>query len=309
MTQGFYEQIGVRTDAELDEIKAAYGRAVAHIMRRREAAVAQGGDPSSLDSARAQLDDAWDVLSDPVRRRKYDALLALAESGSSPQSKVEDWPQVAGAIIHPSILAAAQLVSALTELKLGDLPTPPKPGGRQPVVNIESAEERTRGQAAFGGRRQGRTSPGTMPNVVGLPTAGGRPTASPRTSPGQVLGFSPNTQGPRSTAAGTHGGAMTDAGAAAPPKSSAVVDLLQQHGYSGAYLKAVRERRGVSLSKLSEVTRISVRFLEAVEVEDFAALPSAAAFVRGYVREMARQLDLDVERVVNGYMRRFANQG
>jgi cytoskeletal protein RodZ len=52
-----------------------------------------------------------------------------------------------------------------------------------------------------------------------------------------------------------------------------------------------------------------VRYLDAIEREDYAALPSAAAFVRGYVREMARLLDLDVERIVEGYMRRFSGDG
>jgi cytoskeleton protein RodZ len=88
-----------------------------------------------------------------------------------------------------------------------------------------------------------------------------------------------------------------------------VNQLTKSLGPTGALLKATRQLRGLSLQQLSETTRISSRYLDAVEREDFDTLPSAAAFVRGYVREMARILELDIERVVEGYMRRFSGDG
>ena len=69
MTRGFYDQIGVPFDADLDQIRAAYGRSVAQILRRREATVGQGGDTAALDLTRVQIDEAWEILSDPARRR------------------------------------------------------------------------------------------------------------------------------------------------------------------------------------------------------------------------------------------------
>ena len=67
---GFYEQLGVDAQASAGQIRAAYGQSVAKLVRRRKALVEQGGDTASLDLARAQLDEAWAVLSDPVRRRR-----------------------------------------------------------------------------------------------------------------------------------------------------------------------------------------------------------------------------------------------
>jgi cytoskeleton protein RodZ len=55
---------------------------------------------------------------------------------------------------------------------------------------------------------------------------------------------------------------------------------------------------------MSDTTRISVRYLEAIEADQFDELPSST-FVRGYVREMARLLDLDEGATVTGYMRRL----
>jgi cytoskeletal protein RodZ len=77
-------------------------------------------------------------------------------------------------------------------------------------------------------------------------------------------------------------------------------------GPSGALLRSARESKSLSIAQVSEATHISARYLEALEAEDFTVLPSATAFVKGYVREVARLLDLDEDRVVAGYMRRFS---
>jgi cytoskeletal protein RodZ len=84
-----------------------------------------------------------------------------------------------------------------------------------------------------------------------------------------------------------------------------VARLLEQHGHTGALLCAVREARGMTLQELADNTRISVRYLEAIEQDDHGALPSAT-FVRGYVREMAKQLRLHDPGLVDGYLRRMA---
>ena len=81
--------------------------------------------------------------------------------------------------------------------------------------------------------------------------------------------------------------------------------LVDEHGFSGSLLRAVRERQGQSLHDLADRTRISVRYLEAIEQEEVDVLPSTT-FVRGYVREMARCLHLDPNALVTGYMQRIS---
>lgn len=83
-----------------------------------------------------------------------------------------------------------------------------------------------------------------------------------------------------------------------------VVQLTDLWGYSGGLLRAVREAKGVTLDEVASSTRISVRYLQAIESDAHERLPSAT-FVRGYVREIARLLKLDEEAVVSGYMRRL----
>jgi cytoskeleton protein RodZ len=65
----------------------------------------------------------------------------------------------------------------------------------------------------------------------------------------------------------------------------------------GENLRREREMRGVSLEEISSATKISLRFLEAIEREDFAKLPGGI-FSRSFIRSYARYLGLDEERVV-----------
>jgi cytoskeleton protein RodZ len=68
----------------------------------------------------------------------------------------------------------------------------------------------------------------------------------------------------------------------------------------GDHLKREREMRGVSLEEISAATRISTRFLEAIEHEQWDQLPGGV-FNRGFIRAMARFLGLDEDDMVAEY--------
>lgn len=60
----------------------------------------------------------------------------------------------------------------------------------------------------------------------------------------------------------------------------------------GEYLKREREQRDVSLSRIAESTRVPLKFLEALEADDFDSLPHPA-FVKGYIKSYCKVLGLD----------------
>lgn len=60
----------------------------------------------------------------------------------------------------------------------------------------------------------------------------------------------------------------------------------------GATLRDERLRRQLSLDEISRQTKISARFLKAIESDDFGALPGIV-FMRNFVRQYATLLDLD----------------
>src|SRR2546421_6740858 len=57
----------------------------------------------------------------------------------------------------------------------------------------------------------------------------------------------------------------------------------------GAYLRQLRETRGVSLEEIVRVTRVSSSYLHALEGDDFSALPEPV-FTRGFVRAYCQAL-------------------
>ena len=70
----------------------------------------------------------------------------------------------------------------------------------------------------------------------------------------------------------------------------------------GALLREERERRGLSYRAVAERTRLRPHFLEALEKEEWEALPPPA-FLKGFLRTYARLLSLDERTVLGLYER------
>ena len=72
-------------------------------------------------------------------------------------------------------------------------------------------------------------------------------------------------------------------------------------GSFGSWLRRQREAREVSLRDIAERTKISLRYLEAMEDDRFEILP-APVFAKGFLREYARYVGLSPDEVVNHYL-------
>jgi len=72
-------------------------------------------------------------------------------------------------------------------------------------------------------------------------------------------------------------------------------------GSFGENLRRERDVRGVSLREIAEGTKISVRFLQALEEDRIDVLPGGL-FPRSFVRQYALFLGLDPERTVNDFV-------
>jgi cytoskeleton protein RodZ len=68
----------------------------------------------------------------------------------------------------------------------------------------------------------------------------------------------------------------------------------------GVTLRRAREQRGLSLRDVAQKTRISVRWLEALEEARLDGLP-AVVFVSGYLRSYARAVGLDGPSLISRY--------
>ena len=68
----------------------------------------------------------------------------------------------------------------------------------------------------------------------------------------------------------------------------------------GAYLSHLREEHGPSVEELARVTRVAPRFLEALERDDFTALP-APVFTKGYIRAYCQALGVPADEALERY--------
>lgn len=69
----------------------------------------------------------------------------------------------------------------------------------------------------------------------------------------------------------------------------------------GEELRRERELRSISLREIAEATKVNLRYLEAIERNQFEALPGGV-FNRGFVRAYAEFIGVDPEAMVNAYL-------
>jgi cytoskeletal protein RodZ len=69
----------------------------------------------------------------------------------------------------------------------------------------------------------------------------------------------------------------------------------------GEEIRRERELREITLREISEATKISMRYLDALERNDFRHLPGGV-FNKGFVRAYAQYIGIDPDAMVNAYL-------
>ena len=75
----------------------------------------------------------------------------------------------------------------------------------------------------------------------------------------------------------------------------------------GETLRRERELRQISLREISEATKINLRYLDALERDDFRHLPGGV-FNKGFVRAYAQFIGIDPETMVTAYLEEDGRQ-
>src|SRR5258708_20714729 len=76
----------------------------------------------------------------------------------------------------------------------------------------------------------------------------------------------------------------------------------------GEKLRLARETRGIALRDISEQTRISMRYLEAIEADDYRRLPGGI-FNRSFVRAYAKHIGYDEQEALEEYSAMMHERG
>ena len=289
MPLGFYELLGIDPAARPEQVRGAYQNRLGELVRRMRAAKKAGADVTVLEAQERTLREAMQVLSDPVRRRRYDAFREAVASealeGDEPLDGDKLWAVARDALVDPAAVAAMQVLSRLTTLPVGApfAKAPPIPARRYgPALADDVMPEFT----------DPRAPRNPIPGLGIQPPATDQPPVRVEAGLREAEWDAPE---------------LPDADDA-PPRAVDELERLQtRFGYDGRFLRGVREHRGLSIESVSEATKISVRYLKAIEENAYDSLP-ASTFVRGYIREFARVLTLPApDAAVDGFMALFSH--
>jgi hypothetical protein len=135
--------------------------------------------------------------------------------------------------------------------------------------------------------------------TIGLPRNGASPAAVTRPAPAPLR--------PASVAWGAPPSPARPAPTVLPsrPAPAPQEELPEGAVVTGALLRKVREKRGVSLRDISRLTKVSLTYLQFIEEENFQQLP-VPAYLRGFLKSYARCVGLDPERVAGEYIKLYA---
>jgi curved DNA-binding protein CbpA len=74
--------------------------------------------------------------------------------------------------------------------------------------------------------------------------------------------------------------------------------------YDGPVLRRIRMSRGIEIEEISALTKVGELYLQFIEANRYHDLP-APVYLRGFLREFAKCLKLDPQRVADSYMGRY----
>lgn len=81
-------------------------------------------------------------------------------------------------------------------------------------------------------------------------------------------------------------------------------EIEQTSDFTGAFLKKIREYKGVDIPRLADLTKVSKTYLRHIEEEYIEGLP-AMVYTRGFVYQYAKCLKLNPDMVATSYIHRL----
>jgi len=324
--QTLYEILEVGADAPATDIERAYER-VRALYGPGSLATYTLMSPEDAALLTTRIEEARSVLLDPAARQRYDASLgaprpaAAPANGARPEgpngaSTVAPWSD---ARALPPVIPALAPPRANPETSAGERGAPASEAAPAPAASVAASAppapsvqvaaepvgapleppppppERERSEPAAV-----PPEPAREPLAAAGDPAAAQPPGAPAILLSQTAAAAPAAPSPRPPIR-LERQVGTPAAAAAGPR-----DLLIPDGaaWSGDILRRVREARGISISQISERTKVTRHHIENIEGERFGLLP-APVYLRGILLALARELRLDGQKVASSYLDRL----
>ncbi len=274
--QSYYEILDVSFNANPEIIRTAYIRAK-NAYNRDSLAAYSLFDKEDSKRILDEIEEAYTVLSDSEKRRKYDESHGIVSSESVYDSYHRGNHAVA-AFARDALAAEADV------------------GGR---FNFEHDPFRKQADT-FAPREPSFPAAPREPSFPAAPSAPAAPAAAPSPAPSgpspleRLRAMQDLSQGPTSTR-----NYQISREFETNPEMEERIKKCEN--VSGAFLRSVREYKRVSADEIMNILKISKNYLTALEEDDVNRLP-ANVFVRGFVIQYAKALKLEHEKIANAYM-------
>lgn len=276
-----YDVLHIHPDAAPHEVRDAYVR-IKGTYTRDSAALYTLVSPEEREQTLVHIEEAYQVLSNPERRREYDKLHGLLNNDFLPGNvvsidRVPPMDPFSGG--DDLLIAPSTEISEAEDLPIGirqapAAPPPPAPQAPQPPPPLPPPPA----PAARPPSPPRPTKP-PQPSKPSLPFATPLPPSGPKRSPDLPL-------------------------ISQPLDPQLLQELENEREWHGRFLRKVREGYRISLEEMAATTKISKTYISAIEEENFARLP-APVYVRGFVAQVARVLRLPPEPVANAFLGRM----
>lgn len=265
----YYLILDLKPDASPSDIREAYLRAKA-TYQKDNVALYTLIDGSEREDMLRRIEEAYQVLSNSERRREYDRFYGQISSHS-----------VSGSAAHSA-------------------PAAPSPESAK-IISID----RTAPMESFSAHE----NPLEPPRTDIRPAVVSQANVAPNTpSAFQPQEASSTSSSPVATPPAFNHSSMLSSASTGIKPSKALADLekeiAEQTEWSGAFIRHIREARGVSIEEVTQATKITKAYILAIEEENYSKLP-AAVFIRGFVSQLARLLKLPHQDVSASYMTRL----
>lgn len=311
MPQNFYEMLGVEVEATMHDIQLAYKRKLGRLVRRKREAEKSGAPLGVLEREERDLREAIEVLTNKQRKLRYDAF-RLASEERFPTQISELWELIQDSAMDPTHGEALQLLDSLTKLPLSEIirrKNPPEDMTEQFSVDEDSIKTAPR---IIVDLKKGIQ----VPKEVSKPALERMPRSSTSKIPQKDAPKNENNQNSQNNATNENSAKHSKEEPAQinlPPKTAkprfTVEELGKQYGYGGAFLRAVRESKSISIHELSHTIKVKPAIINAIEQENFSRLQSAP-YVKGHLKALVSALGIRNYRtiVIDEYIKRINKQ-
>ena len=278
-----YEVLDLKPEASPHEIREAYLRIKA-TYNKDSVALYTLISAEERESTLRQIEEAYDVLSNPDRRREYDHSHGLMDSSDERIGM----NRVRAPTGHK--IVSIDRIPPMEDAGSGeDLLVPP-------TTDFSSRSPFSTSEAPLPSASQRTVSVPPPAPVSRVNARSAQPTPPPS---GPAPPMHPPFQSPVQP---PPAGALR--ASVAESQASLAREIAAENDWNGSFLKKVREARRISLEEMSASTKITKSYIQAIEEENFSRLP-APVYVRGFVSQIARVLKLPTDKVSAAYMGRF----